>query len=352
MKNLKWRFHSLLFGIIIFTFGCKNEGNTPDITNITISPKFVEFDEAFLTLNPERDLGSQLDTLRNNYPGITDLYIENVMGFKRSRDTTNNYLKEIRGFLQSPLVKDLNATVDSVYPSLENLNYQFKTAFQYLKYYFPDIPTPNVYYLIDEYSYACFLFPDEENDGLGISLDMFLGSTYPYKNLFPTNPAFSDYLTKSFDRQYIIKKGIEVIVEDIVGFPSGPQMIDQMIINGKKQYILSKLLPETPDSILWEYSSNQMQWVLDNEINIYAFLLSEDLLYSSDIQKFQKFVNPSPNSPGMPEDAPGRTANFIGFKIIEAFMDNANQPSLEELINTTETQTILATSRYKPAIKQ
>ncbi|MBT8219907.1 MAG: hypothetical protein KJP00_08780 [Bacteroidia bacterium] len=352
MVSLKWNRVAYLLIAILAIAGCNIHEVAPDVNHISVHSRFIEYDEAFLKLNPEDDLAPKIESLRDSFPAITDLYIDNVMSFRKRGDTTDLYLTEIQGFLESELVQDLKVTVDSVFPSMASFNQDFTKAFQYLKFYFPEYPTPNIYYLIDEYSYACFLFPDDGRDAVGISLDMFLGSQYPYKQLFPTNPAFSEYLTKTFDPAYMTKKGVSAIVEDLVGYDVGPQMIDHMILNGKNQYILEKIFPQFPDTILWEYTHEQMKWVKDNELNIYAYLLSENLLFSTDIQKYQKFVNASPNSPGMPEEAPGRTANYIGYKIVQAYMENAANASLIDLISNQNTQSILATARYKPDLKQ
>lgn len=72
---------------------------------------------------------------------------------------------------------------------------------------------------------------------------MFLGRNYPYKNIDPTNPNFSGYLTRTFDKDYLTKKTIDLIVEDITGSPGGVRLLDYMVHNGKKLYLLKKFLP-------------------------------------------------------------------------------------------------------------
>ena len=107
-------------------------------------------------------------------------------------------------------------------------------------------------------------------------------------------------------------------------------------------------MPYTPDSIRLELPQTQVDWLKDNELEMWAHFLKEELLYSTDFQKFRKLVDYSPSSPGMPAEAPGRTANYMGLKIVEAFMQRYPDLSLQDLLSLEDAQYILEQSRYKP----
>ncbi|MFQ5447121.1 MAG: hypothetical protein ACE5FF_09305 [Saprospiraceae bacterium] len=97
-----------------------------------------------------------------------------------------------------------------------------------------------------------------------------------------------------------------------------------------------------------EYSQPQVDWCNQNEENIWAYLISEDLLYSTAWNDFRKLVEYSPNSPGMPKEAPGRTANWLGWQIVKAYMKRHPGTSLEDLIALKDAQAIMDGSKYKP----
>jgi hypothetical protein len=128
----------------------------------------------------------------------------------------------------------------------------------------------------------------------------------------------------------------------------GSRLIDQMIHNGKQLYILDCILPETPDSIKLGYTAKQTQWVKENEPQMWAHFLKENLLYSTELEKIGKLLNPSPNSPGMPPEAPGRTANYVGMQIIKQFMKRNPNINFEALVKMNDAQKILDLSKYKP----
>jgi len=125
-----------------------------------------------------------------------------------------------------------------------------------------------------------------------------------------------------------------------------------MINNGKRLYVLDKLLPYTPDSIKLAYTQKQVDWCIKNEPDLWAYLLSEDLLYSIKADVWAKLVNPSPTgTPKMPTDSPGRAGNWLGMQIVKAYMQRNSNVSLEQLLANKDAQLILDKSKYKPKRK-
>ena len=177
---------------------------------------------------------------------------------------------------------------------------------------------------------------------------MFLGSDFDYKEVDPRNPVFSDYLTNSYNKNYIVRNAIEFIISDLMGQDGGKRMLDQMLYNGKRLYITEQILPWVSDSIIMEYTSDDMNWVENSELQIWDYFLENNLIYETNHLKINKFINPSPNSPGMPADAPGRTATYIGWQIVKSYMQRHPEKSLQELISLEESQKLLELSRYKP----
>ena len=142
-------------------------------------------------------------------------------------------------------------------------------------------------------------------------MDFFLGNSFDYTKIDPRNPAFSTYLNRSFNKDHLLKKTWDVWIEDRLGNPSNGRLLDYIIQRGKKLYTLTKLLPEIQDSVLFEFTPKQLEWCNKNKVEIWSYFLAENLLYSTELLKFNKLVNPSPNSPGMPPEAPGQTGSYI-----------------------------------------
>jgi hypothetical protein len=135
---------------------------------------------------------------------------------------------------------------------------------------------------------------------------------------------------------------------NLLGEPSGHRMLDLMIHNGKAMYFNKLVQPQLNDTIITEYSAQQLDWCGKNEMQIWSFFLDNKLFYESNLTKITKYINPSPNSPQMPAAAPGRTANYIGWQIVKAYMDRFPMTTPQELIDLKDAQLILEKSKYKP----
>lgn len=332
-----------------FIWSCGDDSSQeiiPDVTDISIPEfQFVRFDKAVNNLNPNA-IQSGYQDLKSKYPDITELYFNRLLDLKsESEDTFYNKIKEILTADEIIAVKD---TVDHTFPNTDKIERDLKESCKLLKYYLPSVKAPHFYTVQTEFGYQNFIFDDKNHNGIGIGLDMFLGKDYNYKYLDPANPSFSEYLTRSYNKDHIVKKSMELFVIDLIGDPNGKRFIDYIINNGKKLYILKKIMPTVHDSIILEYSAKQMAWINENELEMWSFFLDRDLIYETNHLKINKYISSSPNSPGMPTDAPGRTGNYIGLQIVNAYMKRNPNVSMEELIGFNDAQKLMELSKYKP----
>ena len=326
---------------IIFLSSCKQKSDVeiPNVSHINSQLDLVRFD---LELQ-----NKSTDLLIKSYPAFADLYFRQIISICDSiQDPELN--KNVQEFLKDTIIKNINLKVENKFGDFEKIEKELRQSLQYFKYYFPSKPEPKFYTFISEFGYGNFIFQDEnKRDGIGIGLDFFLGDLVNYSKLDPKNPAFSNYLTRTFNSNYLCKKSWECWIDDLLTEPAQQQFLDYLIHRGKKQYLLRALLPEEQDSILFEFRSEQMDWCKKNEMEIWSFFMDSNLLYSTESSKFSKYINPSPNSPGMPEVAPGRTACFIGYKIVKNYMEKTKS-SMVDLLSENNSQVILEKSRYKP----
>ncbi len=339
-----YRFYTFWFILFIWTSCSTKRDNLPDVSTIDINVNVIRYDQLLNKITS--DNGKKvLNEWKTRYPAFNEIYFSRVMNL--GSDEPENIVPQILNFMQDSALGKLFKLVDSVYMDISDLEIGFKSAFQYYRYYFPERSIPELFTFVSAFGIANFVFESASgNDGLGIGLDFFLGDRIQYKNIDPTNPSFSDYLTRSFNREHLVKKTIHALAEDIVEPMGEGRMLDVMINEGKKLYFLKNILPETHDTVIHEYTSRELEWCEQNELEIWAYFIEQDILYSNDLIKFRSYVYPSPHSAGMPEEAPGRTANFIALKIIEKYVGSINVGFPEIL--TIPAEEILNKSRYKP----
>lgn len=338
-----------LFAAVTLTlafFGCQpdDKRQVPDVSGIEVDVNIRRFEQDLFQADTVQ-MAATLDSLEQAYPEFSAIFFDQIMGLNDPRIVSQGSAPFMKGFVQHPPVRQLYDSIQYHYGDMRDVEADFEQAFRYFRHYFPEQPTPTVTTFLSEYAIAAFVYG--END-LAIALDYFLGKDYPYQQISPSDPAFSGYMVRTFNREHLVPKAVQALIGGLVQEPRQRRLIDLMVNNGKKLYVLDQLLPYTSDSIKLEVTAAQAEWLEDNELEMWAYFLKEELLYSEDWQEIRKFVDYSPHSPGMPPEAPGRTANFMGWQIIKAYMKRNPETTLPELLDMQDAQKLMEASRYKP----
>ncbi len=339
MVKILYKLSLIIYVIFIITSCEQDKGkNIPDVSHIEVDVNINRFEKALFSLDTN-NITLGLKQLNTAYPDFMNVYFTNIVA---NLDNPEETVEESASMLlRSPALQYLYDTCQLAFPELTNLEKDFEQMFKYQKHYFPDRAVPKVVTFISEYALGSFTLDDAL---LGIGLDFYLGQDHiGYSPML-----FPDYIKRHMNKDHILSKAAETIASDIVGNNSGNRMLDLMIDNGKVLYIMGLLLPELEDKYIHCYTQEQVDWCRSNEMQIWALFLAEDLLYSSRMRDIQKLVKQSPNSPGMPPEAPGRTANWIGMKIVESYMKRNPDVSVQELVKIKDAQQILDKAKYKP----
>lgn len=325
-----------IISISIIHFACETDKNLVPDSDIHV--KIERLDQYVFD--------HSASNVSSTYPYFADIYFQNIVNIKSNSDSLSE--SQLSQFKSDEFILELKQKTDSIFTHLDDVESQIAASLDLYQQGIGDINIPNFYAFIGGLSYQNFLFDDNGNDGIGIGLDMFLGDAFPYAQLSVQNPAFSKYISRTFNKDHINKKVIETIIDDKLGKAKGNRMLDFMIHNGKKSYLLQQFIPFAHDSIIMEYTGDQLQWCEQNQSQIWSYFLREDLFYETDYKKINKLINASPDSPGMPGEAPGQTANFIGWKIVSEFMRRNPNVSISDLMSLSNYQEILDKSKYKP----
>jgi hypothetical protein len=328
--------------VLIGVTACKDETyassrSKPDISNIQVNTKIERFETDLFAVDTNQ-LEAGLAALQAKYPDFLTIYASEIIGDLQNPNETP--IQALSSFLKAPELRNLYDSVQVKFPSLAETEKDITKMLRYYKYYFPEKPTPRVLSIISEFGPDAFVYSDS---GIGIGLDMFLGRNFSaYPGLIP------DYLIRTFEPEYITVKLAKVLARDAAGNATGQRLIDQMIHNGKVLYINALLVPEQPDSLLMGYTTETMQGCYFNEQAVWKRILDEKLLYSTDRGDIRKLVEPSPNAPKVFDEAPGEIGNWIGWRIVEAYMGRNPKTTLKQLIELNDAQKLLEDSKYRP----
>lgn len=230
-----------------------------------------------------------------------------------------------------------------IYPNLALLERKLSSAFSYFKYYFPKYSLPQVYTYISDLYYE---HPILRRDSvLVIALDDYLGPNYlPYEEM-----NIPDYHRRCMQQAFI---PIDVMnaIYDHYFYPSIPpgDVLDKMINAGKRLYFLDAMMPMTPDSIKIGYSGGQIRWIERYKKDVWAVLIKDNLLYSTNYMMINKLTQPGPFTNGFSRKSPAEMGNWFGWQIVRKYMSRYPKTTLQQLLNIQDAQSILQRSGYKP----
>jgi hypothetical protein len=341
---------SLVLLLALSLLACSdNKKDVPDISKIKVNIAIERFDQDFFALDTN-NLWSSLAQLGQKYPGITPLFLTNILGID---SMSSNAESGIRSFIQ--LSKPIRDTVNDVFKNTNDIEKDFETAFRYVKYYFPKYEVPKVVTIVGPVDALAQSSrgptPDFLRPGyLGISLQFYLGSEFSiYRDPYFIENVAPAYRTRRFSPEYIIADGMQLITDDL--FPdksAGRPLIEQMIERGKQWWLLDKFLPEKPDSIKTGFTPQQLDWCNKNEGLIWNHIIKNEDLYSINPATIQTYIGEGPFTQGMSQEySPGNIGQWIGWQIIKKYESNNPGITPEALMNTPA-QKILDGAKYRP----
>jgi hypothetical protein len=344
-------------GIIISLWGCtenKKKKNAP--VPLEISDKKIE-----LTINRfENDLfsiekfdSSKVVLLRNKYGEFFDLWCLKLAGIvtrsmlvkvdnKVILPISPELIGNLQDYTHDKYIREVYDEAKKNYENIDALKQDLTNAFNRYQVAFPTKKIPSITtYLSPFYSNIA-----ATENNLGIGLHAYLGSNYKY---YPSTGQ-PMYLIKKFRKEYIVTDAIKGWLDsDYMNDSTEQNFINQIIYQGKVLYALELLVPEADDSIKIGYSAQQLDWVFDNEQNIWKVLIDNNLLFSNKPKLYLKFINDGNTTSGFPKEAPAKLGGFIGWQIVRSYMKKHEEISLEKLFQISDGKRILNESGYKPS---
>ena len=338
---------ALLLLTFLCTCGPAPEPPPPDVSHINAPLTVVRFDRAVMDLDTN-NIAQAVQDLENEYGEFADLYLRNITPVRRADFSPEEQLEVLKALLRYQPIRYLDSLAQAKFTDerMAELTGELQQALRYYHYYLPNAPLPDTLTtFLFEFSYAGLLYGDTD---LAAGLEFYLGPEFDYSQVSSQEPIFSEYLARTYRPEYLPQKLMRVLIEDQLPRPRAGRLIDYLIYEGKKLYLLEKVLPNADDEVVYEVTPEQVNWLKENEIAIYAYLQKEDLLFSTDQSQIRKLTQPAPYTQGMPQESPGRAVNYLGKKIVEAYVAAHPNVTMAELIRMEDGQKLLAGARYKP----
>jgi len=337
-------FYFLLACITITVVSC-SDSKAPDVDHIqvTLSTQRLDKDLAAIDTNA---VAAGLSQLQTKYPDFLNFYLDTLMGFGiegNFQDTAAGIRLGLKPFLAHKDIRGLFDSVDKHFPETKRIEEDLATGFRYMKHYYPSYTVPKIIYFISGLNQWSVMTLDTTI--LGVGLDMYLGDQYPFYSAVQ----IPNYVVRKCKPEYIAANSFQAIYRDRHPFVmEDRKLLDLMIQRGKEQYFLSKMLPETPDSIRFGFTQAQLNWCKANEPDVYNFFITKDLFYETSPNKVHRFVFDGPTTAGMPPESPGNIGSWLGYRIIESYIQQHPKMTMDEIFALDNPQKILQDSKYRP----
>ena len=333
------------FFLILTIFSCRENSTIrrPDVSNIDIDVRIERFDTEISNIKVD-DIPSYNVKWTSKYGAFYNDFLFTMLGVGRPQDTitVNSILPQV---LQKAEFKDLSAAVQKKYPNMDRQEKELVEAFKYLKYYYPEFKVPRVITFFSGFAYQ---IPIGE-DYVGIGLDMFLGADSEfYPALVQSIPL---YMSRRFTPENITPRVVEALLrEEFYPIPDNTRStLQHMLYNGKVLYALDVILGESSDELKIGYTKEQLLWAKKYESDVWTWFMQENLLYSTDQMRIQKYFTEAPFTPELGEnnESAPKLGNYIGWMIVRKFMDKNPTLDLKDLFAIDDAQSILEGSKYK-----
>ena len=234
--------------------------------------------------------------------------------------------------------------VKKAWPDQKPLESDLENAFRHYRYYFPGKVIPEVITCISAFNNSIIV----DDSLLMISLDRYLGADSKY---YPGLGIF-DYQSRKMTPAYTVSDCMYAWAStewDYRDMGYGTRtLLNTMLHEAKLVYFTKRMMPAIADTILFGFKEKQLEFCKTGEGLIWEYLVSNDLLFSTDSFMIRKFTGEAPFTSYFTEGSPGRAVVWTGFRIIERFMHNNPGMTLTELMSMSDCQALLTGAKYSP----
>lgn len=328
----------IFIAIVLFAVACRSTQKDPASLAPKYSLQVVPFDSAFFAMDTLQTAQS-VASLIGKYPSFGNDFFSKILMANPLKDTAS-----IKAFYKEylPIYKDAKKV-----NALKNEKHNIEEAFKHVHYYFPKYALPKQLIL--------FVGPLESygniitKDALALGLQMYLGSNAEWYFSERIQTIYPTYLSYRFAPAYIAVNSVQNILNDMVSEPITGTLITQMVEAGKRQYVINKCFPNAPDSIRFGFTQLQIKSVEQEEAKIWEYVLHSKLTYSTNPADIRSMMQEGVYSDIFGESIPGNVGKYIGYKIVQAWMEQKEQKDIAmETLLTTPADKIFIAAKYAP----
>lgn len=325
----------LVMVIALSFFGCKNG---PDVSDVKVDFEVIPF---YLDLHsvPADSVAEYIPILKKKYGNFLNAYSEGVIHI--GSINAPEYPEYLKSFIEYGPNRDVFDTCKIVYKDTRQLKSNIEQAFKHYRYYFKNAEIPNVYLQISGFNQSMVV----DSGIVAVSIEKYLGTNCKFYQWL----SYPIYLRKKMEPEKIVPDIMKAIA--MTEFPfndSIDDVIGHMVYEGKVAWFVKQMVPDVPDTLLFDYSAKEMKWCEDNESQMWATVVENKHLFNNDRMVIQKYTGDAPFTSFFGQDSPGHAGIYLGYRMVETYMNHNKEMTIGDLMKQDDAHLVLSKSGYRP----
>lgn len=238
-------------------------------------------------------------------------------------DFASSYLT----YKQDTFIQKLEKEIANAFPSTEKSEVEITEGFRYLKTHLPKAKLPKKVVFMNSLFVANAFATENE---IAVGLERYLGPKSPSVRSLPSEP-FYDWVKEGMDVRYLERDVLASWINAHLVKEQEGNLAQKIIRWGKVLYLTEAAFPEMDKSIILRYSTEDYAWAIENEGFFWKHLIDQELLFKIDERVSQNMLGEGPFTPGLPEKAPDRLGQFLGYRMVKQYMESSKS-SFESLM--------------------
>lgn len=303
----------------------------------TVRLKVNRFERDLFSVSPD-SVAEAVSSLKTSYGPFLEIFANRIINIGNT--TRPDFARNLKSFITDQYMYLTYKKVMEVYPDFNLQTKELEIAFQRYKKLFPEKDIPHIYTMISGYNQSIVT----ADTVLGISLDKYLGQDCEYYY----NLQLPMYQRRVMSKEYLASDALRGwCYSEFLFNDSAENVLKNVLYEGKIIYLMKELFPEKHDTIIFGYTANHLKWCKENLSQMWTFLIERKLVFSTDYMTINKLINPAPFTALFTNESPGRAVVWLGYQIIDSYMEN-NDVTLPELLADENYQQILEKSKFEP----
>ena len=303
----------------------------PDVSSINTQVKLVRLDQQLRHVADKAALKKIIDD--------NPVFAERFLG-KSQYPNDSILVDRYFQLLKEPSIDTVFMETQEVFGDFTQEINDFTGAFKIIKYYYPDFKAPTIKTVVTGLSYDMYI----SDSLIIIGLDYYLGNKAKYRPI-----GIPGYILKRYQKDYLVPQVMLLYSERFNKTNLNDQTaLAEMVFYGKSYYFAKHTVPCAPDSLFTGYTTAETNDIDKHESVIWASLLENQVLYNTSQPMKDKFLSERPKTLEIGDKCPGRIGRWVGWHIVDKYMEEHPDLKLPGLMKTADARKIFTESKYKP----